>query len=228
MVLGVRLLVVLAVTGLVGAAHAQGSPENDPKAMAGTWEISNAARDRKCSVTFSADPAPGGRKLQLDDSCATVFPAIADAAVWTIGPNQALRVLDTKGAALLEFTEVESAMYEAERKGEGLYFLQSQAALIPTRTTEQMFGDWTMLREAGKPLCVVTLTRDSAEGGAYKLVVKPGCSATIAARGLTTWRLEGNGLVLGGRAGTWRFEEEDAATWQRIPMSTDPLYLVRP
>ncbi len=227
MPLGVSLLALLVLAVSAGAAHAQPAPDGDPKSMAGAWEISNAARDRKCAVTFSSDVAPGGHKLQLDESCAAVFPTIADAAIWAIGPNQALRVLDGKGGALLEFTEVESGMYEAERKGEGLYFLQSQAALVPARTAEQMFGDWAMLRESGKPLCVVTLSRDAAEGEAYKVIVKPGCTPTIAGRGLATWRLEGSGLMLSGRAGTWRFEEGDSVTWQRIPLSTDPLYLVR-
>lgn len=227
MLRGVSLLTVLALAVSAGAARAQPAPDGDPRSMAGAWEISNAARDKKCAVTFGAEMAPGGHKLQLDESCAAVFPAIAEAATWAIGPNQALRLLDAKGSALLEFTEVESGMYEAERKGEGLYFLQTQAALVPARTTEQMFGDWAMLRESGKPLCVVTLSRDVAEGEAYKLIVKPGCAPAIAGRGLASWRLEGSGLMLSGRAGTWRFEEEDSTTWQRIPLSTDPLYLVR-
>jgi hypothetical protein len=223
----VRLFAAFALAVSAGALHAQPAPDGDPKSMAGAWEISNAARDKKCGVTFSADVAPGGHKVQLDEGCAAVFPTIADAAIWAIGANQALRLLDSKGSALLEFTEVESGMYEGERKGEGLYFLQSQAALVPARTVEQMFGDWAMLRESGKPLCVVTLSRDAAEADAYKLIVKSGCTPAIAARGLATWRLEGSGLMLSGRAGTWRFEEEDSTTWQRIPLSTDPLYLVR-
>jgi hypothetical protein len=223
----VCLFAAVALAVSAGALHAQPAPDGDPKSMTGAWEISNAARDRKCGVTFSADVAPGGHKVQLDESCAAVFPSIADAVSWAIGPNQALRLLDPKGGALLEFTEVESGMYEGERKGEGLYFLQSQAALVPARTVEQMFGDWAMLREAGKPLCVVTLSRDTADADSYKLVVKPGCTPAIAGRGLAAWRLEGSGLMLSGRAGTWRFEEEDSTTWQRIPLSTDPLYLVR-
>ena len=54
----------------------------------------------------------------------------------------------------LEMSEVESGIFEGERRGEGLYFMQPQgAATIPVRTPEQMFGDWNFLREIDKPLC---------------------------------------------------------------------------
>jgi hypothetical protein len=44
---------------------------------------------------------------------------------------------------------------------------------------------------------------------------------------LSTWRLDRDQLVLTGRAGMWRFSESDAAIWERVPLSTDPLLLVR-
>ena len=71
----------------------------------------------------------GGFKLELDPACGTAFPALKEVAVWTIGPNDAVRLFDTKGAIVLDFTEVESGMFEAERKGEGLFFMRTQAAI---------------------------------------------------------------------------------------------------
>jgi hypothetical protein len=196
--------------------------------MAGTWEISNADRDRRCAVTFNPDPAPGGLKLQLDPACGTVFPPLKDAVAWRLlsegGP---LRLLDGKGVAVLEFSEVESGMYEAERPGEGIYFMQSQAAAaLPARTPEQMLGTWSFMQEADKPLCGLTLS-NAAEGANFKLAVKPGCSSAIAGQGLNTWRLEGDQLVLNGKAGSWRFVESDLNIWERIPPSTDPMLLMR-
>jgi len=58
-------------------------------------------------------------------------------------------------------------------------------------------------------------------------VVKPGCDARIAAFGLTTWRLDREQLVLTGRTGAWRFGESDPTTWERVPLSTDPLLLMK-
>ena len=132
--------------------------------MVGGWEISNADRDRRCPLAFSVDPAPGGYKVELDAECATAFPSLADVVAWDFGPKDVLRLLDAKGAALLEFTEVESGMFESERGADGLLFLQTQASLkIETRTAEQMVGDWDLLREADKPLCRITLS-DAAGG----------------------------------------------------------------
>ena len=60
----------------------------------------------------------------------------------------------------MQKSEVESGICEGERHGEGLYFMQPQAAVtIPMRTAEQMFGDWHFLRETDKPLCALTLSR---------------------------------------------------------------------
>ncbi len=58
-------------------------------------------------------------------------------------------------------------------------------------------------------------------------MVKPGCDARIAGFGPTTWRLDREQLVLTGRSGTWRFTESDPTTWERTPLSTDPLLLMK-
>ena len=119
-------------------------------------------------------------------------------------------------------------MYEAERKGEGLFFMRTQAAIkAATVSAEQMFGEWTLLQEADKPLCKLTLSNAANGDDTYKLVVKPGCTPPIADLGLATWRLEVNDLLLDGRGGTWRFSESDATIWERIPPSTDPMLMMR-
>ena len=46
--------------------------------------------------------------------------------------------------------------------------------------------------------------------------------------GPTSWRIDQGDLVLlSARGQTWRFEENDANTWQRVPESADPVLLVR-
>ena len=62
---------------------------------------------------------------------------------------------------------------------------------------------------------------------AYNLIVRPGCDPEIAAFGLTTWRLDRDQIVLTGRSGSWRFAESDPTTWEKMPLSTDPLLLVK-
>ena len=145
-----------------------------------------------------------------------------------MGPNDEVRLLNSKGAVILDFMEVEAHMYEAERKGEGLFFMRTQAAIkAATVSPEQVFGEWTLLREFEKPLCKLTLSSDSAGGENYKIAIKPGCDSSVADVGLSIWRLDRDGLLLTGRGGSWRFSESDATSWERIPASADPLVLMR-
>lgn len=226
--------VVVILFGLgffAGVAQAQAPappPGDAAKAMVGTWEISNAARDRTCPLAFSLDAAGSGYRADLDAGCGTAFPSLKDVGVWAIGSGDSVRLFDSKGALVLDFTEVESQMYEAERRGEGLYFMRTQAAIkAATVSAEQVFGEWTLLQEFEKPLCKLTLSNVAAGSESYQIAVKPGCTAAIAGLGLSTWRLESDELLLVGRGGTWRFSESDAKTWERIPPSTDPMLLMR-
>lgn len=204
------------------------APSDAAQAMVGAWEISNAARDKTCPVIFTLDAGEGRFKLELDPGCRTAFPSLKDVGAWAIGPNDSVRLFDSKGVVILDFSEVESHMYEAERKGEGLFFMRTQAAIMAaTVSPEQLFGDWTLLQEFEKPLCKLTLSDASAGGESYKIIVKAGCVASIAGFAPSTWRLENNELLLSGRAGIWRFSESDSATWERIPPSTDPLLMMR-
>jgi hypothetical protein len=221
------LIAPLLVLGLCSPTAAQ-APSDAAKAMVGAWEISNAARDKTCPVTFSLDPGALGFKLTFDADCTKIFPSLRDVVVWVIGPNDAVRLLDSKGAIILDFNEVERRMYEAERKGEGLYFMRTQEAIkAETVTPEQVIGDWTLLREMEKPLCKLTLSTAGSDGTSYKLTVKPGCDAAIAGMGFSTWRIEINELVLVGPGGSWRFAESNDTTWERIPPSVDPMVLLR-
>ncbi len=219
----------LSAAGANAQAPAQApAPSDAAKAMVGAWEISNAARDKTCPLTFKLDAGTGGFKLDLDPGCGAAFPSLKDVMVWAMGPNDAVRLHDSKGAVVLDFMEVESHMYEAERKGEGLFFMRTQAAIkAATVSPEQVFGEWILLKEMEKPLCKLTLSNASAGGESYKITVKPGCDAAISGVGLATWRLDQSELVLSGRGGAWRFSESDATTWERIPPTADALVLMR-
>jgi Protease inhibitor Inh len=220
-------LVLISLGLVVGAAQAQ-APSDAAKAMVGAWEISNAARDKTCPLSFKLDPAGSGFKVELEDSCGAAFPSLKDIVHWTIGPNDSVRLFDSKGALILDFTEVESHMYEAERKGEGLFFMRTQAAIkAATVTPEQLFGEWTLAQEMEKPLCKLSLSKALVGADSYRIVVRPGCVAAIADLAFSTWRLEANELLLTGRTGTWRFSESDATNWERIPPSADPMVLMR-
>src|SRR5256885_13664862 len=94
--IGFRAGIALAALALTAAfARAQGTPPSSDfaKDLVGTgWEISNSDRDKRCPVTFSVDPAPGGFKLELDPAC-TIVP-LKQVVAWTLGPKDQLRLID--------------------------------------------------------------------------------------------------------------------------------------
>jgi hypothetical protein len=108
-------------------------------------------------------------------------------------------------------------------------FIQAAAALgPPPKEAEQMTGDWSVVRGAGKPICTVTLA-NTAAGPDLALKLKPGCDAIVTRFAPAAWQMDRGELLLkNARGQTWRFEESDAATWSRVPETAEPLLLVRP
>lgn len=223
------LALLVAAALVLGAAPALAQAPGDPNATLtdGAWEISNAERDKSCTAVFRNDTTPGGRKVEFGPACAGAFPVTRDVTAWTRGPNDAVQLVDRGGRILLEFTEVEGGLYEGERPGEGLYFMQSVAAGATWRTAEQMTGDWAVVRGAGRPVCVLTLSNNPAPAETFAVRVKPGCDATVTRFAPVTWKMDRGELVLNGRGQPWRFEEGDAVTWRRIPAAADGFVLVR-
>jgi hypothetical protein len=235
MTCGLRVgLAAFAIAALAATAHAQ-APAQPPlsdaaKAMTtGTWEFSNADRDKRCTVTFRADPAAVGMRLEFDKGCAALFPFITEAVGWTLAENDFLRLVDAQGKSVLEFSEVESHIYEAPRPGEGILFMQASTAVgPPPKEPDQMVGDWGIVRGSGKPICTLTLANKPA-GDDLALTLKPGCNAFVTRFAPTAWQMDRGELLLkNARGQTWRFSEGDASTWTRVPETADPVLLVRP
>ena len=221
------------VAMLLLAANERAFAQSDAvKAMAGSggWEISNADRDKTCTVTFKTDPARVGYKLDLDPACGNVFPFIREVEGWTLS-NDIVRLVDARGKAIFEFNEVESGMYEAERPAEGLFFLQNAAAAPTLRTADQMAGEWVMT-QGPKQICAMTLANTAMpnQEGALALRIKPGCEQPAARLNFVLWRMDQGELVLASAGGqSWRFEEEDTQTftWRRVPEGADEIRMVR-
>jgi hypothetical protein len=218
-------LVFLLLTG--AAAPAQTLSE-DAKALLGTWEFSNADRDKTCDVTFKAERAASGYRLTFDPKCAEDFPLLREVAGWTYSDNELLHFVDASGKRLVEFSEVEAGMYEAPTPGYGVLFLQNaaEAAAEPV-PIDEVTGDWTLMR-GGRSLCTLTLTANPADEG-FALAVKPGCDAAIARLGFANWRIDRDELLIAPARGTvWRFEPSDDEGWQRVPETANPYRLMRP
>lgn len=195
----------------------------------GTWEFSNADHDKICTVKFTSDPVAVGYRLSFDAACANLFPLIRDIAGWKYPEDDLLYLLDAKGKALVEFSEVEDGMFEAPTPGLGVLFLQDPTAAAPAaiKKPADVAGDWLVKGGNGATVCALTLA-DTPQGDSLALTIKPGCNPAIANLKFGQWRLVENLLVLVPATGDlWRFEDIDG-TWRRLSESTDQITLERP
>lgn len=227
----IHTLLALAAVVAASQAFAQHPITSNEtfKTMIGKWEISNADRDRTCYLTFKGDPSGALFKLDIDKTCAAQMPELKEVIGWTIGGLDLVKLMDAKGKPLFEFSEVESGIFEAQRPGEGIFFMQNAATTAAASVSlEQMAGDWGVVRGSGKTVCTITLTNATAGSDAFALKLKPGCEAFVTGFGPTAWYLDRGELVLKSKAGRfWRFEPNDPTNWQRVPEGREPVNLVR-
>jgi Protease inhibitor Inh len=200
------------------------------KDMIGQWELATTDRSKTCVVTLKADTSPQGFKLELEPGCATALPFTADITAWSIkGLGDIVRLQDTAGQPVIDFTEVETGIFEGLRTGEGVYILQNLAAARSlAKSMDQMIGDWAMVRGNGQAICGLTLTNTEAGQDNFQVFLKPKCDPAVAAFAPTQWRLEhGQILLLSASGEAWTFEADDNAQWRRVPDSADPLIMLR-
>jgi len=199
------------------------------KEMIGQWELSTTDRSKTCVVTLS-DAGPQGLKLELEPGCAKALPFTADITAWSIkGLGDIVRLQNAAGEPVIDFTEVETGIFEGLRSGEGIYILQNLAAARSlAKSMDQMIGDWAMVRGSGQTICGLTLTNTEAGQDNFQVFLKPKCDPMVAAFAPTQWRLEHGQILLMSAGGeTWTLEADDNAQWRRVPDSADPLILLR-
>jgi protease inhibitor Inh len=200
------------------------------KDMIGQWELATTDRSKTCVVTLKSDTSPQGFKLELEPGCATALPFTADITAWSIkGLGDIVRLQDTAGQPVIDFTEVETGIFEGLRTGEGVYILQNLAAARSlAKSMDQMIGDWAMVRGNGQAICGLTLTNTEAGQDNFQVFLKPKCDSAVAAFAPTQWRLEHGQILLQSASGeAWTFEADDNAQWRRVPDSADPLIMLR-
>ena len=199
------------------------------KDMIGQWELATTERSKTCVVTLKGDLGPQGLKLELEPGCAAALPFTKEITAWNIRGLDIVRLQNAAGEAVIDFTEVESGIFEGLRTGEGVYILQNLAAARSlAKSMDQMIGDWSMVRGNGQTICGLTLTNTEAGQDNFQVFLKPKCDPAIAAFGPTLWRLDhGQMLLMSAKGETWQFEADDNAQWRRVPDSADPLMMLR-
>jgi len=199
------------------------------KDMIGQWELSTAERSKTCVVTLKNDATPQGLKLELEPGCAAALPFTKAITAWNIRGLDIVRLQDSTGESVIDFTEVESGIFEGLRQGEGIYILQNLAAARSlAKSMDQMIGDWAMVRGNGLSICGLTLTNTEASADNFQVFLKPRCDPAVTAFAPTQWRLERGELLLMSAGGdVWHFEADDNAQWRRVPDAADPLIMLR-
>jgi hypothetical protein len=225
--LRVASIVVLALVAFVLPARAQ--QDALKKEMIGQWELSTTERSKTCVVTMKNEASPQGLKLELEPGCAAALPFTKDITAWSIKGLDIVRMQDAAGQPVIDFTEVESGIFEGLRQGEGVYILQNLAAARSlAKSMDQMIGDWSIVRGNGRPICGLTLTNTEVSADNFQVFLKPRCDPAVAAFGPVQWRLERGQIILMSKTGeTWQFEADDNAQWRRVPDSADGLVMLR-
>jgi len=146
------------------------------KEMIGQWELATTERSKTCVVTLKGDGTAQAFKLELEPSCAKALPFAKDIVAWSIKGLDIVRLQDASGQPVIDFTEVESGIFEGLRQGEGVYILQNLAAARSlAKSMDQMIGDWAMVRGNGQVICGLTLTNTDAGQDNYEIFLKPKC-----------------------------------------------------
>src|SRR5436305_4418907 len=223
---------VAALTALLALAAPVASQDASTlkKDMIGQWELATTERSKTCVVTLKPDATPQGLKLEMEPSCAAALPFTKEITAWNIkGLGDIVRLQDAAGQPVIDFTEVESGIFEGLRTGEGVYILQNLAAARSlAKSMDQMIGDWSMVRGNGQTVCGLTLTNTEVTADNFQVFLKPKCDPAVAAFAPTQWRLErGQLLLTNARGHPWQFEADDNAQWRLVPDTADPLIMLR-
>ncbi|ANV99167.1 AprI/Inh family metalloprotease inhibitor [Bradyrhizobium icense] len=199
------------------------------KEMVGQWELATTERSKTCVIMMKGDATPQGLKLELEPGCAKALPFTKDITSWNIKGLDIVRLQDAAGQPVIDFTEVESGIFEGLRSGEGVYILQNLAAARSlAKSMDQMIGDWSMVRGNGQTVCGLTLTNTEATGDNFQVFLKPKCDPAVVAFAPNQWRLErGQMILMSAKGESWQFEADDNAQWRRVPDTADPLIMLR-
>lgn len=223
-------VVAAALVVLTGAGPARAQDTSTLKQdMIGQWELATTERSKTCVVTLKGDAAAQGLKLELEPSCPAALPFTGEITAWNIKGLDIVRLQNAAGEPVIDFTEVESGIFEGVRTGEGVYILQNLAAARSlAKSMDQMIGDWSMVRGDGQVICGLTLTNTDAGQDNFQVFLKPKCDPAVAAFAPTVWRLDhGQMLLMSQKGETWQFEADDNAQWRKVPDGADPLIMLR-
>lgn len=217
----------------------QAPPRLDPAVreagarLAAPFRLANADGSRTCPFTLKAEPSGPGLAVEFDRQGCAVIAFSAQVVAWLPDPSGSVRLLNAQGRTVAEFTEGANGSYEALREGDGVYFLGNPAATDEDAEikVEEVVGEWDLARQAGTPVCRVTLLDQPAGNGKGKaLAIASGCDPALLRFGPVAWDIEGGNILVRGDTDTAviRFARQEDGGWARTPERGRPLLMNRP
>ena len=165
--------------------------------MSGSWEFSNADREKICTITFRNDPPRSASGSSSIRAAPGSFRSSAEIVGWRLGDNDFLRLLDAQGKSVLEFSEVESGIFEAPKPGEGILFIQNPDR--PRAGAEDRRADHRRMDAScaapASAICGLTLS-NTAAGEEFVVRVQPPCDPVVTRFAPATWQMDRGELVL--------------------------------
>lgn len=216
-------LAVLALVACLAAARAQ---ENaSARALASSYQLTDALGERKCPITLEARAVSPGFAMTFDRAaCRAAFAHLTDVVAWQPAPAGGINFVDAKGVAITEFSEGVGGVYEAIRENDGVYFLTNlRIADTPETQPADLLGNWSLSRPGGPTICMITLTNEQAGEGRFVLRVAQGCDSAITAFAPVSWQLSSGDVLLFSRSGSLiRLGRNEEGVWSRLPDQFQP------
>lgn len=199
--------------------------------MAAPFRLSSADGSRSCAFTLKPEAFGPGLALEFDRPACADIGFSAQVVAWLPDPSGSIRLVNAQGRTVAEFTEGAEGSYETLREGDGVYFLANPTTADAAELKpEEVVGDWDLARQAGAPVCRVTLLDSPAKGGGFRLSIANGCDAALLRFGPTAWDIEGGNILVRGDGGASviRFARQEDGGWARTPERGRPLLMTRP
>ena len=146
------------------------------------------------SATIRPRSASGSNSIRPAPRC---FPFIREIVGWRLNRQRLPSAARRQGNSVLEFSEVESGIFEAPRPGEGILFIQNAGGARPgaeDRRADRPASGRSCAAPASA-ICALTLS-NTAAGEEFVVRVQPPCDPVVTRFAPATWQMDRGEIVL--------------------------------
>ena len=183
--------------------------------MIGTWEFSNADRDKICTVTFRAI-RPVGFKVEFDENCGNLFPLVTRSPAGVSPTTICCGCSMPRAKRCSNSARSRTASTRRRRRASACCSCRTPP---PPGRRRSRPSRWPATgRSCAGPArrCAALTLATTAGARRFGVDGQAGLRASIARLNFAQWRMDRGELVLvSARGNPWRFEEVDDETWRR-------------